>query len=131
MPKDRRPADLNNPLRAAGGALAPGVRLIGAGYALKRMLGRGGVSEVWLAWDRKLEKDVALKILPQSLLQDSDLVERLKAEAGRTKQLVHPAIAQVYDLVHDYESVALAMEYVDGWSLAALKVDRPQKRYLV
>jgi len=107
------------------------MRVGGAGYVLKRMVGRGGISEVWVAWDRKMEKDVALKFLPPSLLQDAHLLELVRSEVERGQKLDHPSIVRVYDFVRDYESVAVAMEYVEGWSLAALKVDRPQKRYRV
>src|SRR5882672_8493296 len=131
MPKDRRASHLSSPLGIAGGTLAQGMRVGGAGYVLKRMVGRGGISEVWVAWDRKMEKDVALKFLPPSLLQDAHLLELVRSEVERGQKLDHPSIVRIYDFVRDYESVAVAMEYVEGWSLAALKVDRPQKRYRV
>src|SRR5688572_27810619 len=92
-----------------GRALVPGLRICGAGYLLKRLLGRGGFSEVWLAWDRKLEREVALKLLPQNLLQDSVLIENLKTETLRARQLVHPSIARVYDFVQDFENVAIVI----------------------
>src|SRR5712671_5534507 len=104
MPKERRASHLSNPLRSAGPALAPGMRVGGAGYVLKRMVGRGGISEVWVAWDRKLEKDVALKFLPPSLLQDANLLELVRSEVERGQKLEHPSIVRVYDFVRDYES---------------------------
>ena len=127
MPKETRSASPAPGIARI--ALAPGVRVGGSGFALKRLIGRGGFSEVWLAWDRKREQDVALKFLPHTLLQDASLIERLGTEVRRCQQLDHPAIAKIFDLSLDYESLALSMEYVDGWSLAALKVDRPEKRY--
>ena len=110
-------------------ALTPGVRVGGARYILRRILGRGSVTVVWLARDVKLEQEVALKILPESLLQDANTVERLKTETRRTAQLDHPQIARTYDFIQDYRLAAVAMEYVDGWSLAAMRVDRAQHRY--
>src|SRR5207237_2918036 len=47
----------------------------------------------------------------------------------RWQQLEHPAIARVHDLAHDFQTVAIAMEYVDGWSLSALRVDKPDQRH--
>ena len=129
MPTGQRAPHPTNSLGLAEGTLAPGVRVGGAGYMLKRMLGRGAFSETWLAWDRKLEQDVALKVLPQRILQDANLLEHLKLETQRNQQLAHPAIARILGFVQDYTIAAIAMEYVEGWSLAALKVDKLENRY--
>ena len=109
--------------------LAPGLRLAGARYILKRVLGRGPTTAVWLARDVKLEHEVALKILPEALVQDPNNVERLKTETLRNVQLDHPNIARTYDFVKDLRLAAISTEYVEGWSLAALRVDKPEKRY--
>ena len=61
-------------------ALVPGARVGGARYILRRVLGRGGMTVVWLARDVKVEQEVALKMLPAALLQDLNVVERLKNE---------------------------------------------------
>src|SRR5437588_226284 len=127
MAKDPAPAD--GPLAISGGKLAGGLRLAGARYLLKRTLGRGSLSEVWLAWDRTLEQDVALKFLPQLVLEDPKLIESLREATLRSQKLIHPAIARVYDFVQDHQTAAITSEYVDGWSLATMKVDRPQKRF--
>lgn len=103
--------------------------MAGMRYQLKRKLGQGRFSEVWLAWDRQWEHDVALKLLPQWLRQERDFVEELRQRVTRTRQLSQPAIARVLGLVQDSEVIGVEMEYVDGWSLAVLKVDRPQKHY--
>jgi uncharacterized delta-60 repeat protein len=129
MSNDRRPSRPGNAGGFSRSNLAVGVRVLSSGYVLKRLIGRGGTSEVWLAWDRQRELDVALKFLPHSLLQDKNVIEHLSSEIERCKQLKHESIARVFDFVHDYESVAISMEHVDGWSLAALKVDRQNRRY--
>jgi uncharacterized delta-60 repeat protein len=109
--------------------LTPGVRVGGARYILRRILGRGRLTVVWLARDFKLEQEVALKILPESFSQNANIVERLKTETRRSLQLAHPQIVRTYDFIQDYQLVAIAMEHVDGWSLEAQRVDRPQQRY--
>ena len=108
-----------------------GARVGGARYILRRILGRGTCTQVWLAWDFKLERDVALKILPRSFLQDAQLLERLDEEVRRSARLAHPAIGRVYDFVCDYQAAAIATEYVDGWPLAVVKMDRPEKRFRI
>ena len=110
-------------------ALERGQRVGGARYILKRPLGRGAMGSVWLAWDVKLAQDLALKILPEALLRNPNALERLKSETERKARLVHPNIVRLYDFVHDQRLAAISMEYVEGWSLAALRVDKPQHRY--
>jgi uncharacterized delta-60 repeat protein len=128
MAKDQSTPGSSHP-HGLSETLTPGVRVGGARYLLRRILGRGGVTVVWLARDVKLEQEVALKILPESLLQDANIVERLKTETRRSLQLAHPQIVRTYDFIQDHWLAAIAMEYVDGWSLATLRVDRSQQRY--
>ncbi len=103
---------------------APGSRIGGARYLLKRLVGRGEFSELWLARDVKNEKDVALKFLPKALLQDENLLEQIRQEVSRNGLLKHPHIVSAYELVADDNAAAIAMEFVDGWSLATMKVDK-------
>ena len=128
MAKDQSTSGASHP-HGLSETLTPGVRVGGARYILRRILGRGGLTVVWLARDFKLEQEVALKILPESLLQDPNRVEQLKTETRRSLQLSHPQIVRTYDFIKDQGLAAIAMEYVDGWSLATLRVDRPQQRY--
>ncbi|HXI68793.1 MAG TPA: protein kinase [Verrucomicrobiae bacterium] len=114
-----------------GEELSPGLRVGGATFILKRLLGRGENSEVWLAQDVKAGREVALKFLPAALLSDANVVERFKQEAQRTCLLVHPHIAATYEFVRNYSSAAIVSEYVEGWSLATFKIDKPQQRYRV
>jgi len=104
--------------------LSPGIRVGGARYILKRLLGRGEFSEVWLAQDVKSSREVALKFLPQVFLSDANLLERLKQETRRIFLLTHPHIAATYEFARDYSLAAIVTEFVDGWSLATLKVDK-------
>lgn len=107
-----------------GAALSPGSRTGGGRFLLKRLVGRGEFSELWLVRDVKNVKDVALKFLPQAFLQDENLLEHFQQEIRGNQLLKHPHIVSVYELVRDYDSAAIAMEFVDGWSLATLKVDK-------
>ncbi len=107
------------------------VRLLAMGqkvfnrYRLIRILGRGGMGVVWLAMDEELEREVALKFLPESICHDKEAAAELKRETKRSLELTHPNIVRIYDFVHDDERAAIAMEYIDGRTLSALKAERP------
>jgi serine/threonine protein kinase/formylglycine-generating enzyme required for sulfatase activity len=96
-------------------------------FYLKRPLGDGGMGVVWLARDRVLEQDVALKFLADHLLHDRLAVERLKHETRRNLKLSHPNIVRIHDFLQDANAAAIMMEYVEGWSLWSLKVDKPRQ----
>jgi uncharacterized delta-60 repeat protein len=114
------------PTSSSGGdfGAAPGNRTGGGRFLLKRLVGRGDFSEVWLARDVKNARDLALKFLPRAFLPDKNLLERFQQEVNRNKLLQHPHIIAASELVLDYDTVAIAMEFVDGWSLASMKVDK-------
>src|SRR5512146_759984 len=76
--------------------LAAGTRL--GPYEVSAPLGAGGMGEVYRARDTRLEREVALKVLPESLLADPQSVERFVFEAKATGQLNHPNILAVFDL---------------------------------
>jgi len=103
---------------------SPGQKVFGR-YTLKKILGRGGMGIVWLARDEELERDVALKFLPEILALDRESVAELKRETRRNLELTHPHIVRIYDFVQDGQSAAISMEFVDGASLSALKLDQP------
>ncbi len=106
-----------------------GSRIGGARYIFKRILGHGRWTQVWLGWDVKGERDVAVKVLPRSFLQEPQFLGGLDDAVRRSALLAHPAIARVYDFVCDYQVAAIVTEYVDGWPLAVVKGDRPEKRF--
>jgi uncharacterized delta-60 repeat protein len=114
-----------------GAELSPGLRVCGARYLLKRLIGRGEFSELWLARDIKNVRDMALRFLPKSFLQDANLLESVREEIRRETLLKHPHIVSIQELAFDHASAAIAMEFVDGWSLATLKVDKPDRRHSI
>ncbi len=115
----------------------PGTRTLSVGqrvferFYLKRLLGDGGMGVVWLAHDRVLEQHVALKFLASHLLDDPRAVERLKHETRRNLNLSHPNIVRIHDFLQDGNGAAVMMEYVEGWSLWSMKVDRPYQIFSV
>lgn len=100
-------------------------------YTLNKILGRGGMGVVWLARDEELEREVALKFLPEVVAMDRQSVVELKRETRRSLELTHPHIVRIYDFVQDGRAAAISMEYVAGDTLASLKVDQPGHLFAV
>src|SRR5918912_169517 len=87
-------------------------------YDVVRPLGSGGMGEVYLARDRVLGRDVALKVLRKQYAGDDEFAERFKREAMSAASLSHPNIIQVYDRGETEEGASyIAMEYVPGGTL--------------
>jgi len=105
---------------------AGGQKLFGR-YTLVKILGRGGMGVVWLARDEKLERDVALKFLPDLILHDRSVFDDLKRETRRSLELTHKNIVRIYDFVDDERSACISMEYIDGETLSNLRAEREQK----
>jgi serine/threonine protein kinase/Skp family chaperone for outer membrane proteins len=105
---------------------APGQKLFDR-YVLKSILGRGGMGIVWRACDQQLERDVALKFLPDLIIHDRAVLDDLKRETKRCLELTHYNIVRIYDFAQDDQSACICMEYVDGETLSALRVDHPSK----
>jgi serine/threonine-protein kinase len=89
-------------------------------YALEDRLGSGGMSTVYRATDRVLERTVAVKVLAEHLSDDEKFVARFRREALAVAKLVHPNIVQVYDTGVDAGRHFIVMEYVEGKSGAQL-----------
>jgi Tol biopolymer transport system component len=96
--------------------LAPGTRL--AAYEVVSLLGAGGMGEVYRARDSKLNRDVALKILPEAFALDDDRIARFRREAQVLAALNHPNIAHIYGFEDSGGTHALVLELVDGPTLA-------------
>ena len=97
-------------------SLTPGVRL--GAYEILSLLGLGGMGEVYRARDTKLDRDVAIKVLPAVLSTDAERVARLQREAKTLAALNHPNIAAIYGLENAGVVTALVLELVDGPTLA-------------
>jgi serine/threonine protein kinase/Tfp pilus assembly protein PilF len=105
---------------------ATGQRVFGR-YTLIKVLGRGGMGIVWLARDEELERDVALKFLPDLMIRDHAMFDQLKRETKRCLELTHPHIVRIHDFIHDERSGCISMEYVDGETLSNLRAEKERK----
>jgi dienelactone hydrolase/predicted Ser/Thr protein kinase len=85
---------------------------------VSKSLGAGGMGEVYLARDTQLERPVALKILPASLAEDRDRMRRFVLEAKAASALSHPNVAHIYEIGEADGVHFIAMEYVEGVTLA-------------
>src|ERR671934_844941 len=94
--------------------------LISGRYQLGDRLGSGGMSSVYRATDRVLERTVAVKILAEHLSDDDKFVARFRREALAVAKLIHPNIVQVYDTGVDDDRHFIVMEYVEGRSGAQI-----------
>src|SRR5438105_8315147 len=97
--------------------LSLGVRL--GPYEVIAAIGAGGMGEVYRARDTKLNRDVALKILPATFASDPDRLARFHREAQLLASLNHPHIGAIYGFEDSGETHALVLEFVDGPTLAA------------
>jgi eukaryotic-like serine/threonine-protein kinase len=96
--------------------LSPGTKL--GPYEIQSLVGAGGMGEVYRARDIRLDRTVAIKILPSDLSEDSTLRQRFEREAKVVSSLNHPHICAVHDVGNQDGISFLVMEYVDGEVLA-------------
>ncbi len=89
-------------------------------YHLRRLLGRGGMASVYLAWDQRLEREVAVKILLPQLSTDPQIRTRFLNEARLLARLNHPHLVTVYDVGEEQGFLYLVMEYVEGEPLSRI-----------
>jgi serine/threonine protein kinase len=89
-------------------------------YLLQTTLGSGGMSIVYKAWDNRLERPVAIKLLRQDFSHDSNLSERFRMEAKAAANLSHPNIVTVHDFGLDNGRLFIVMEFVPGTDLKTM-----------
>src|SRR5213075_3014077 len=99
-------------------SLTPGTSL--GPYEIVVAIGAGGMGEVYRARDTKLNRDVALKILPEAFTSDADRLARFRREAQVLASLNHPNIAAIYGFEDSGATHALVMELVAGEDLSEI-----------
>src|SRR5277367_1845980 len=98
--------------------LAPGTKL--GAFEIVAPLGAGGMGEVYRARDLRLERTVAIKLLPAAFSADGDRLQRFEQEARSASALNHPNIVTIYELGQDGSNHYIAMELVEGKTLRQL-----------
>ena len=105
--------------RSLDDAARPFAEAVSASYAVKRMIGRGGMGVVYLARDRRLDRLVAIKTLPPALAADPAVRERFLRETRTAGGMAHPNIVPIHGADELDGHVFFVMSYIDGDSLAA------------
>jgi eukaryotic-like serine/threonine-protein kinase len=106
------------PADSSNGALDRPMTVMAARYELLDKIGEGGMSVVWRARDRELDREVAIKLLRSSVAGDPAQSRRFHREARALAALAHDHIVRIYDYVSNDEQSFLVMEYVAGDNLA-------------
>src|SRR6266704_6715899 len=88
-------------------------------YRIIDKLGAGGMGEVYLAQDTKLDRRVAIKFLPERLVADEQARKRLVREARAAAKLDHPNICSIYEVGEDDGRSFISMQYIEGETLDA------------
>ena len=122
---------LSAPIGAvAAQVMEPPRNLIGtriADYDIVAKLGEGGMGEVYRARDRKLGRDVAIKVLPAAVANDQERLKRFEREARLLDSVNHPSIGAIYGVAEAGNLRALVLELIEGDTLAALLERGPLK----
>ena len=116
---ERAAADSSGNLADTAVTFIPATTLLGR-YVIERPIGSGGMGEVYRALDTRLERTVAIKMLPRETAADSELRRRFLNEARAASALNHPNIVALYDICTDKNIDFLVMEYIDGRTLKEL-----------
>jgi hypothetical protein len=120
-PKSKRASPSPSPLSTTGheGHYVAGTTLADR-YRIVALLGKGGMGEVYRAEDLRLTQTVALKFLPEAMLEDEEARTRFHQEVRLARGIAHPNVCRVFDIGEADGRLFLTMEYVDGEDLALL-----------
>src|SRR5213593_5251452 len=105
--------------------LAAGTKL--GRYEIRSQIGAGGMGEVYLAKDTKLDRKVALKILPADVASHHDRMRRFVQEAKAASALNHPNIITIYEIDESDSITFIATEFIDGETLRERMRNTPMK----
>ncbi len=97
-----------------------------AHYDVTALIGEGGMGQVYRARDTKLDRDVALKVLPQAFTDDPDRLARFEREAKVLASLNHPNIGSIYGLEEAEGQKALVLELVEGPTRGCISGPHPR-----
>ncbi|MBX7244260.1 MAG: protein kinase [Candidatus Sumerlaeaceae bacterium] len=114
-PTNDKPSDSGEPIAATSSAVAGRQHL--GGKVLIRMLGQGGMGEVWLAHDPSLERKVAIKLMLPELAREQNFVARFYREARAVARLNHPNIVQIHQIGEEDGLLFYVMEWIAGQSV--------------
>lgn len=115
-----RPTEEYAPPAMVEGNRFPAGTVLGGRYRILDLIGRGGMGEVYKAYDQILNQHVALKFLPLEASHNRAALSRLRNEVRVARQVSHPNVCRVYDIGIEEELHYVCMEYVDGENLASL-----------
>src|SRR5437867_3124526 len=125
----RSPTELSPRAGREESALRSG-EILANRYEIRRPLGRGGMAEVWLAYDLRLRVEVALKALHSRPLSRTDSAELLHREIRSAREVISPNVCRIFDLVEAGGLELLSMEFVDGVTLRSLLEEHSPLNFL-
>jgi serine/threonine-protein kinase len=97
-------------------------------YRISQFIGRGGMGEVYLGYDTKLKRDVAIKVLPSASAANPMARARFVREARLASRVVHPYVATLFDVAESGGDLFLIMEHIRGRTLEAILGERHSSR---
>ncbi len=122
-PSETAGADPSLVYRPADSSLTAG-QILGQRYRITALLGRGGMGEVWQAYDLKLQVDVALKAIRPERFSGKQGIELLRREVRAAREVMSPNVCRIFDLVEEEGQEFVSMEYIDGQTLLELLRNR-------